>query len=281
MFLLSEIYMMTGFLILSLIIFIVAKFINEVLTPYSINKELTQKDNFALSISLAGYFFSVVIIFAGSIVGPTRGLIEDFINVGGYALLGIILLNISRIFNDKFILQKFSNVKEIIQNQNAGVATVQMGSYIASALVIAGALSGEGGSLLTLIVFFVLGQVVLLLMAKIYNMITPYDIYDELEKGNVSAGIGFAGTLMAIGIILLSSLAGDFVSWGRDLQSFAGNALIAFIVLPLFRLIFDKVILTNTDLNHEIKNDQNMGAALLEMTVALSFSVILLLVLGS
>jgi uncharacterized membrane protein YjfL (UPF0719 family) len=277
--LLPQVYSVSSLLILFVIIFTVAKLANELLTSYNIDDELTEKDNFALSVSLSGYLFSVVIIFAGALAGPSQGITKDLINVGGYSLLGIVLLNLSRVINDKVILRKFCNIKEIIEDRNAGVGAVQMGSYIASSLIIAGAISGEGGGFLTAIVFFLLGQVTLLLMASIYNFTTSYDLYEELEKDNISAGIGFAGTLIAVGVILLSSLSGNFVSWVENIKSFAINGAIAFIVLPIFRLFFDKVIIPKSDLNHEIKNDQNCGAGLLEMVITVGFSIILLLVL--
>jgi uncharacterized membrane protein YjfL (UPF0719 family) len=276
---LPQVYSVVSLLVLFVVVFTVAKLANELLTPYNIDDELTENDNFALAVSLSGYMFSVVIIFVGAMIGPSKGVVNDLLNVGGYSLLGIVLLNISRIINDKIILRKFSNVKEILEDRNAGVGVVQMGSYIASALIIAGAISGEGGGFVTASAFFFLGQLALLIMAGIYNLITSYDLHEELEKDNVSAGIGFAGSLIAIGVILLSSLSGNFVSWGENLKTFAIDGAIAFVVLPLFRLYFDKVIIPKSDLNHEIKNDQNCGAGLLEFVITVGFSIILFLVL--
>lgn len=276
---LPQVYSIGSLLILFVVVFTIAKLANELLTPYNIDDQLTQQDNFALAVSLSGYLLAVVIIFVGALIGPSQGLVKDLVNVGSYSLLGIVLLNISRVINDKLILSKFDNVKEIIEDRNAGVGAVQMGSYIASALIIAGAISGQGGGFITAITFFFLGQGVLIIMAKIYNLITSYDLHEELEKDNVSAGIGFAGTLISIGVILLSSLSGNFVSWPENLKEFAIDGSIAFITLPIFRLFFDKVIIPKSDLNHEIKNDQNCGAGLLELIITVGFSVILLLVL--
>jgi uncharacterized membrane protein YjfL (UPF0719 family) len=276
---LPQVYSVGSLLILFVVVFTVAKLANELLTPYNIDDQLTEHDNFALSVSLSGYFLAVVIIFVGAMIGPSKGLMKDLLYVGGYSLLGIVLLNVSRIINDKVILRKFCNVKEIIEDKNAGVGAVQMGSYVASALMIAGAISGQGGGFLTATAFFFLGQVALLIMAGIYNFIISYDLHEELEKDNVSAGIGFAGTLVAIGVILLSSLSGNFISWTENLTEFAIDGAIAFIVLPIFRLFFDKVIIPKSDLNHEIKNDQNCGAGLLEFVITVGFSVILLMVL--
>jgi len=277
--LLPQVYAIAGYLILFVVIFIIGKMVNELLTPYNIDEQLTDKDNFALSVSISGYFIAIIIIFVGALIGPSEGLAKDLLNVGVYSMLGIVLLNISRIINDKVILRKFCNVKEIIEDRNAGVGAVQLGSYIASGLMIAACISGQGGGMITAIVFFFLGQVSLLIMAGIYNKIVGYDIHVELEKDNVSAGLGFAGTLIAVGIILMSSLSGDFISWSVNLQYFAIDCAIGFTVLPIFRLFFDKIIIPKSDLNHEIKNDQNSGAGLLEAIITIGFAVVLFYVL--
>ena len=267
------------FLLLFFVIFSVAKMVYEIMTPYQINKHLLEHDNFALALSLGGYFVSVTIVFLGALAGPGQDLFVDLMTVGGYSLLGIFLLNLSRYLNDKVILRKFSNAKEIIEDHNAGVGVVQLGSYISSALMVAGSINGEGGGPFTALIFFGLGQVVMLLMAGIYNALVSYDIHEELEKDNVAAGIGFAGTLVAVGVILFSSLAGHFVSWEENLKYFALDAAIAFTTLPLFRLFFDKILISQADLNDEIKNDRNCGAAFLELVITVCFAIVLLFVL--
>ena len=135
--LLPQVYSVLSLLILFIVVFTVAKMVNELLTPYNIDEQLTENDNFAMAVSLSGYMLAVVIIYAGSLMGPSKGFFQDLLNVGGYSLLGIVLLNVSRLINDKLILRKFCNVKEIIEDRNAGVASVQMGSYVSSSLIIA------------------------------------------------------------------------------------------------------------------------------------------------
>jgi uncharacterized membrane protein YjfL (UPF0719 family) len=271
----THLYSGGALMMLFVVIFIFSKFINDLLTPYDIDNELTEKDNVALAVSLCGYFAAVIIIFISALIGPSKGLLQDVINTGGYSLLGILLLNLSRIINDKLILRKFSNQKEIIQDRNVGTGAVQFGSYVASGLIVGGAIHGEGGGVLTAIVFFALGQVALILFTGIYNRITPFDIHDEIEKDNVAAGVSFGGTLVALGIILMKGNSGTFISWSENLGYFATDTIIAFIALPLIRIFFDKILIHNADLNTEIKTDKNLGAGLLEMTVAVGFAAIL------
>jgi uncharacterized membrane protein YjfL (UPF0719 family) len=266
-------------ILLFMIFMLLSKWINDFLTPYKVDEELTLKDNIALATSIGGYFGAITIIYIGAFIGPTKGILQDLKVIGGYSLLGIILLNLSRLINDKLILYKFSNVKEIIEDRNAGTGAVQFGSYIASGLIIAGAIHGQGGGLRTALAFFGLGQITLITFAWLYNFITPFDIHDEIEKDNVAAGIAFGGTLIAVGVILMKGASGDFINWTHNLSMFGIDVVLIFILLPVVRFFFDKIIISRVNLNHEIQNDKNLGAGFLEMITAISFSVILFFVM--
>ncbi len=267
-------------ILLFMFVLLLSKAAKDLCTPYKIDEELSEKDNVALATSMAGYFSAIAIIYIGALLGPSKDLLQDLITVGGYAGLGILLLNLSHEINDRFILRGFSNVKEIIEDRNVGTGAVQFGSYVASGLIVAGAIHGEGGGVMTIVVFFLLGQIGLILFTELYNWITPFDLHQEIEQDNVAAGIAFGGTLIAVGIILMKGASGNFVSWGQNLSIFAMDAMLVFILLPLVRFFFDKVIMPRTSLDHEIHHDRNLGAGLLEMIGAISFSVILLFVMG-
>ena len=75
--------------------------------------------------------------------------------------------------------------------------------------------------MLSALLFFVLGQVVLLTFGLLYEMITPFNVREEIKKNNLAAGIGLGGILVALGIILMSSLSGPFTGWGTDIAGFA------------------------------------------------------------
>lgn len=260
---------------LCMLLFLVAKMAKDLFTSYSIDRQLVKHDNLAVAISVAGYFFSVLIVLLGALIGPSEGLQADIVNVGAYGLFGIVLLNISRWVNDKLILARFSTRKEIVDDKNAGTGAVECASYIASGLVVAGAIHGEGGGILTAVVFFGVAQIALIAFAKLYALLLPFDIHDEIEKDNVAAGVSFGGTLIALGVILLNGTAGDFVGWVHNLAKFGVNAAAGFLLLPLIRFALDKIIIPRADLNREIKNDRNVGLGLIEMCVAVSFAVVL------
>jgi len=244
-------------------------------TPYNVVKELTQKDNPALSISVCGYLIATAIIFSSAMLGEFANFEEELLTISGYSILGILLLNLSRVINDKCILYQFSNTKEIIEDRNLGTGVVLFGSYLASGLIIAGAIFAKGQGVLAALVFFTLGQIALIIFTRLYNFLVPYDIHKEIENNNVAVGIGFAGALIAQGIILMKGASADFVNWKHNLILFVLYADLILILLPMVRFSLDKIIIPGANLNREIRDDKKLGAGFLEMAISISFSIVL------
>lgn len=267
-------------LVLFIILFLVAKYGKRLVTPYDLDKELTQDDNVAQAMALAGYYIGFTLIFCGAYLGPSVGWWQDLALVAGYSILGLILLNLSRAINGRFLLHHMSVVKEIRDEHNPAAGAVLAGNYIASGLIVAGAVNGEGGGLITALVFYALGQIALLLFGWFYDWLTPYAIQQEIDKGNLAAGLGFGGSLVAIGIVIMAGTAGDFESWSYNLAVLGADIVAVFVYLFLVRLFFDKVVLRGSDLNHEIANDANVGAGVLELALAISFASVLFFLIG-
>ena len=249
------------------IIFFVGKLINDLLhREYKLNFELVEKDNAALALSVAGYYAGLVLAIGGAIVGPSSGIVEDLIDLCIYGILSIILLNVSWFLCDKFILYKFRVSDELIRDHNQGTGVVSAAVSIASGFIIYGSVTGEGGSIWTVMGFWAIGQVILILAGFVYNLITPYNIHDEIEKDNVAAGVSFAGAIVAIGAIVGLAGEGDFSSWSEDLPSFLAFALVGLVLLPIIRLLTDKILLPTVRLTDEIsaQGKPNTGAAYIE-----------------
>ena len=255
------------FIIVFFIFFFIGKVINDLLhREYKLNFELVEKDNAALALALVGYYFGLVLALGGTIVGPSAGLIEDLTDLVIYGILSIVLLNISWFLCDKLILYKFKVSEELIRDHNQGTGAVSAGISIASGFIIYGAVSGEGGNIWTVLGFWVLGQVILILAGLVYELITPYSIHEEIEKDNVAAGVSFAGALVAIGVIIGLAGEGDFTAWSVDLPVYIGFAILGLILLPIIRLLTDKVLLPTVKLSDEISAQEkpNLGAAYIE-----------------
>jgi uncharacterized membrane protein YjfL (UPF0719 family) len=255
------------FIIVFFIFFFIGKVINDLLhREYKLNFELVEKDNAALALAVVGYYFGLVLAIGGTIAGPSVGLVEDLYDLVIYGILSIILLNISWFLGDKLILFKFRVSEELIRDHNQGTGVVSAGISVASGFIIYGAVSGEGGSIWTVLVFWALGQVLLILAGLVYELITPYNIHEEIEKDNVAAGVSFAGALVSIGVIIGLAAEGDFTAWSVDLPVYIGFAILGLILLPIIRLLTDKVLLPTVKLSDEIAAQEkpNVGAAYVE-----------------
>jgi len=255
------------FIIVFFIFFLIGKVINDLLhREYKLNFELVEKDNAALALAVVGYYFGLVLAIGGTIAGPSVGLVEDLYDLAIYGILSIILLNISWFLCDKLILYKFRVSEELIRDHNQGTGVVSAGISVASGFIIYGAVSGEGGSIWTVLVFWALGQVLLILAGLVYELITPYNIHEEIEKDNVAAGVSFAGALVSVGIIIGLAGEGDFTAWSIDLPVYIGFAVLGLILLPIIRLLTDKVLLPTVKLSDEISAQEkpNVGAAYIE-----------------
>jgi uncharacterized membrane protein YjfL (UPF0719 family) len=198
-----------------------------------------------------------------------------------YGGLGIILLNLSVLINDKILLRKFSVRKEIIEDRNVGTGVVEAASAIASGLIIYGAVVGEASNLVhgitTAIAFWAIGQCILILTSYVYNFMTSYDIHEHIEKDNVAVGIGFAGALIAIANLIRFAIEGEFVGWANVFAEVGIDVLIGLALLPLMRLITDKILLPGAKLTDEIINQEhpNIGAAIIEAFAYIGGSVLL------
>lgn len=260
--------MLSGvYLIVSFVLFWVGKVVYNVTSPgFHMREELVEKDNTALAVAFSGYGFGLILAIGGVMAGPSHGLVIDLIDIGIYGGLSIVLMNLARVINDRLVLHAFSTVDEIVRDQNIGTGAVLGASYVATGLVINGAVSGVLGGIVETVVFWILGQLALVLAGVVYERIIGFDLHGEIEKDNVAAGIAFAGALMGVGIIVRHAAAGDFISWSMSLQEFALEVILSLVLLPIVRFLADVVLLPGQKLTDEIANQEkpNVGAGFIE-----------------
>lgn len=272
------------FLAISILILWVGKLINDFCTPYKLSHELTTEDNKAIAVSFSGYMLAICIILWGVLrqdiapegVEPGKQLF--LLDLGGtllWSLLGILLLQVARLINDKLLLRRFSNVKELVEDQNVGTGAVQAGAYVGSAFMIQAATYGEtSGSLvrdiLVTLAYFAVSQIAFILFAIVYQKLSRYDLHDEIERDNAAAGLGFGITLAAVGMLLSSYIVSSGSILGLGLWF-----IICIFLLAVCRFAIDKFILPGSLLDDEISKDRNWGAALIEGAAAIGLALIL------
>lgn len=270
------------YIALAMVIFFIGKIVYQLLHPsISVKEELVKKDNLAFALSHAGYFIGLLIAIGGAIVGPSNGMITDIIDISVYGTLAIVLLNISVFITDKVLLRKFSVRKEIIEDRNAGTGIIEGAVSIASGLIIYGAITGESHTLLagigSAVAFWAIGQLALIITSRIYNLITPYNVHEHIEKDNVAVGIGYAGAIIAMANLIRFGITGDVDHWGTTLMHAGIEIVVGFILLPAMRFLTDKILLPGERLTDEIINQEhpNIGAAIIEAFAYIGGSVLI------
>lgn len=273
-----------------LVILIVAiwigKLINDLLTRYKINEEVVGKNNSAVGTALAGYYVGLAIAIAGVVLGPgSNNFWKDVLNTSIYSIIAIILMNISTIIVDKLVLYKFDDQKELVEDKNVGTGAVMAGSYIATGFIISSSVSGEvsGGwwnGLLSCIVYFVLGQIVLVIAGLWYQAMVRYDVHKAIgEDNNAAVGISFGGFMFTIGYIISAAMSGESLSWAIDLASFALYVVIAIIFLSVGYWVTDWIFLPKATMSDEVGKQGNIAAASISVAINIGIAVLIVHVL--
>ena len=268
-----------GFIYLAVVLalLVVGKWVYDALhRRFALRTELIENDNLAVALAVAGYYLGLVIVLAGVVAGPASfSLLDDVIGLVLFGLLGIALLNLSALINDKVVFSKFAIEREIVEERKAGVGALEGANYVAVGLLTAGAMSGEGG-LLSGLVFWVAGLAALIVAGVLYDRITSYDLHDEIEKGNLAVAAAFAGVLIGFGNVIRLAGEGDFVSWNESLAEFGYYTVVGLVLLPFVRLFADKVLLPGARLSDELLQAQpNLGAGVIEGVSYLAASMLI------
>ena len=268
-----------GFIHLAVVLVLLAagKFVYDGLhRGFALRTELIEKRNPAAAVAVAGYYLGLAIVLGGVVSGPASfSLLDDVIGLAIFGLLGIVLLNLSALINDKAVFSQFAIEHEIVEDRNVGVGILEGANYVAVGLITAGAMSGEG-SLASGLAFWIAGLVALIVAGLLYDRITPYDLHDEIEKGNTAVAAAFAGVLAGFGNVIRLAGEGDFVSWNESLTGFAYYAVAGLVLLPLVRLFADKVLLPGARLGDElVREEPNLGAGVIAGATYLGASMLI------
>jgi uncharacterized membrane protein YjfL (UPF0719 family) len=270
--------------ILGILVLMTAKFSLALLSPYSTDAEMTDRDNPAFGIAAAGYYAGAALIYiaAAATAGPLPAdqgssavliaLSQDF----SWALAGILALNASRWVLDRALVSHIRNDVEIASKRNVGAGALECGGYVASAILVAGALRQPGGNVWTVLAFFVLGIVALVAMGRLYQAWAGYNMGHEIQSGNLAAGVAFGLTLAALAILLARAVSGEFAGWGRTLAWFGIDAVAGLVLLLVLRWVTDLVLLPHARIAEEIARDRNVNVGLIEGVLAVSISGIIL-----
>jgi len=240
------------------------------LEGYDPVNELLLRDNPALGLRYA--------LFAIAVVNSLLGIFNRSQGDSGaadfmlHAILATVLIYISRFLNDWFILYHFSNNREVVQEKNLAVALIEGATYMASAYVIGAAFYDWESGLPTAILWFLIGQLLMVLLAFIYRMVAR-GTDQALDEQNLAVGISLSAFLLAGGMICGAVISGPSGGWRQDLLIVAAYFAAWTVAMLVAHLISDQLVFRSSRMRDEVTEQRNIAAALFKAVIFISVTL--------
>jgi uncharacterized membrane protein YjfL (UPF0719 family) len=251
--------------------------------------EISQNDNKAFGVSLAGAMVAVSIMLMGVVSGDAGySLANEAITVILFGVIGIVLMWITRIVFDRVSFPGLSIHEQIMQG-NMAASLIDASNMIATAIIIKGAMTWvEGGlmmSLLAVVVSFIASQVIMAL-ATVYR-VKVYEkrhngaqLHTAIEEDNVALALRFSAYRMGIAIAVSSAFTAVEYTPDVFLSVFLlwfAVALLLFILLTLIAIVIRHAVLHKVDIGEEVGQQRNISVGVIEGSI---YIVVGLLIAG-
>ncbi|MGH9802262.1 MAG: DUF350 domain-containing protein [Blastocatellia bacterium] len=270
-----------GFVVLAVIVLlIIARVVFRLVLGQSVTDTLINRDNKAAAVSLCGFLLGVINVVIPILSGPSHSFWGDVKGVLAYGVGGIVAMAVASLIFEQYSRATGVPLREQIAAGNLAAGIVDGAIHLASSQIVAGALSGDGGSIVPTVVFWLAGIAALIVLTHIFRMLTAYDDSDLIKNGNVAAALGCAGLVVAIGMMVGSAVSGSFTGYADSFRQFGMALLIVLILYPVRQIIVQMLFLgagfsfKGGRLDREIVEDKNVGAGLLEAVGYLATALI-------
>lgn len=263
-----------AFLLEALMILFSAKIARDFLLlrrGYRVDQQLVEHDNVAASVDLAAFMIACVIALLDSFVIEGESLMRQASSIAMTSLIVLSLLAFNGWITDRALLRGIDDQKAVNEDQNVAVALVRAGAVIGAALSTRAAF-GHPNPWITCVLWALIGQVGIIIMAYVYQWISPYDDLKEISEGNLAAAFPLLGVLIAVGLTVEAAIYGESVEWMSEVMSVVVYLVVGGILLWGARLLFSKLFLPTGDLDAEITRDKNVGVGLLEASIYISLA---------
>ena len=249
------------FFFIMLLGIILGKIFYDKTTDYKFRSQLIgsadNKTNWAFGVHLGLYMLGLAIALKGVLAWQDKSPTALMVAVV-YALICIVLVRLSVKVNDLLILNKFAIHKEIVDKQCMGTALASGGSCLATGIMINGAVAG--GGIVPVLVYWVIGQIVLIVGGQVFQVITSYDMHQQIgEKDNIAAGLSFCGFLTGLGIVARTSMLNASNNLIDESVVIILVSIVGLVLLVLTRFLVDQLIIPKRDLSVEIADEKNIG----------------------
>jgi len=245
------------------------------LRGYSVNDLVVSKKSLGAAVSQSGYLIGILLGFLGAIsfAGQATGVLSMLAHVALFGLVAVALLLVADRISDRLIFPGLV----VDQTEDANVSHVvgKAAVSIATGLVLRGSMVDPTAGALACVVWFFIGQALMVAAVRFYCRLTPYDDLAEIKRNNLAASFPIAGILLAVGFIIETAVAtkgtGTLLETTLHVGKFLGVSL---VLVYVFRFIASRVLLPKTKLATAIVDQRSVAAGLQEGVSFLLISLI-------
>ncbi|WP_018690798.1 DUF350 domain-containing protein [Algicola sagamiensis] len=268
------------------ILIVALRLMKGVVSNVHTTDEIANRDNFAFGVSFAGGIAAIAIMLTGVSEGEAASsLINEAINMTVFGVIGIIMVFLGRIVQDKFVLRRVDIHAEIVKG-NLAAALVDLGHVLSVAIIIRAAMlwvTTEGWMAIPIVVAsFVISQFILLLASKYRVRLFISTSEDEncmqraMADGHSALSLRYAGYL--IGTSLAITAASNLIPYNPEsialsVAFWAAAAIIMSFIFALLKGIAMRVILPGVNVSDEVDRQHNIGVSAIEVAVALAIGL--------
>ncbi len=269
-----------------------AKFIYQKTISFATIKELTENDNPAVGLYLAGFLFGITLALLGSLSGSEKDPMLAIYNILLALVIAIPLMRLSAWLQSIFLLYKFSIAKEIEKDRNLGTSAICCGGFIATGLIIRSSFIGESTNwesfFISIFSTYIIGQIVFFLGAWLFTKCTSYDFYAEIEnRDNISAGIIMGSFLIGLGLVVSANI--DNINFHIDITNITlatfwmiskpllyamGMGIFGIILLLSVGILTSRAIFPKISIDDEVRQ-KNSAVSLMIATIYITIGLII------
>lgn len=261
------------------------RFVRGLVTNVDSTEELASKDNYAFGIAMAGGIVALALMLTGAVSGePGATLVAELTSVISYGVLGLILLWVGRLAQDKLVLTGIE-VQAQIKQGNLSAALVDVANTVATGLVLRAVMiwveSETFNGLVMVLAAFVITQVLLAAVTRYRLMVYSRrhqgeNLQTAFEEGNVALSIRYLGHIS--GVALAVTAASGVAEYNTEnllmaLVTWLGVAILFTLLVSILAIIARTVILWGVDVVDEVDNQNNIGVAAIEAAIYLSIGL--------
>ncbi len=261
------------------------RFLMGLATNVNSLEELSQRDNPAFGITMAGAILGVGIIGTGVISGdPAATLGHEALLLVCYSAGGLAAILVSRQIFDRISLPHLP-LRAAVRSGNIAAALTDAGNAVATAIIVRSVINWVVGSeaIVAAIAFFgfIVSQVILSLVSyyriQAYNRAHDASFQTALKEGNAALAVRFAG--FQIGAALAIGSALNLVPYDPAtplpaLMSWLAACGIVLVLLFALSWASARLLLGKIDLREEVDRQANVAIAVTQaaLVIAIGFA---------